>query len=234
MINELTANAPLHDDILNGLQWYFVPNVNPDGYEYTWNFDRGWRKNRRKNSDGLCYGVDLNRNWNDHFTGDGSSQYSCSDNYRGEFSFSEPETVNIANYMLNHEEIVFFNDVHCYGQLLMLPYAWTNQSKPANFDELMTLCEDGNDALHASHGKNYTCGAISDVIYVASGSSVDWIYDVAGIKYAFGFELRPGDGDEFVDPMDPPETEIIPTAEEIFAWHEVVAMSMINAQAPRP
>ena len=28
------------------------------------------------------------------------------------------------------------------------------------------------------------------VIYIASGSSVDWAYENSGIKYSFGLELR--------------------------------------------
>jgi hypothetical protein len=34
--------------------------MNIDGYDYTWNNNRLWRKNRRQNSFG-AYGVDLNR-----------------------------------------------------------------------------------------------------------------------------------------------------------------------------
>ena len=97
MINELTTNAIAHIDLLTDLQWYFVVNVNPDGYEFTWNVNRGWRKNRAENDDGLCYGVDLNRNWNDHFSGEGGSDVPCSDNYRGRYGFSEPESAMIAN-----------------------------------------------------------------------------------------------------------------------------------------
>lgn len=40
---------------------YFLPVVNPDGYEYTHTIDRLWRKNRK--GSGTCSGVDLNRNF---------------------------------------------------------------------------------------------------------------------------------------------------------------------------
>ena len=35
--------------------------------QYTWNGNRLWRKNRRPGS--VCDGVDLNRNYNDHWGG---------------------------------------------------------------------------------------------------------------------------------------------------------------------
>lgn len=34
-----------------------------DGYEYTWNVDRTWRKTRRETANPLCRGADPNRNW---------------------------------------------------------------------------------------------------------------------------------------------------------------------------
>lgn len=49
--------------ILNKYDIHMIPVVNPDGYEYTRNIDRAWRKNRSKNILGLkvCMGTDLNR-----------------------------------------------------------------------------------------------------------------------------------------------------------------------------
>ena len=38
------------------------PSINPDGYEYSRNYDRMWRKTRSRTS-GRCVGVDGNRNW---------------------------------------------------------------------------------------------------------------------------------------------------------------------------
>lgn len=46
-------------DILNRFDFAVLPLANPDGYEYSRNFCRLWRKNRRYPA-----GVDMNRNWN--------------------------------------------------------------------------------------------------------------------------------------------------------------------------
>jgi len=54
-------------NLVDNFQLYFLPVVNPDGYEYNRetapNGGGMWRKNRHNNWDGNC-GVDLNRNYN--------------------------------------------------------------------------------------------------------------------------------------------------------------------------
>src|SRR6185503_2455375 len=89
--------------LIDNLEMYFVPVVNPDGYIYneTTNPNGGgmWRKNRRDNLDGE-YGVDLNRNYgyNWGYDNNGSDPNTASDTYRGDTSFSEPETQNLKNF----------------------------------------------------------------------------------------------------------------------------------------
>lgn len=47
LIDFLTQNVPSGDeDLTDNLDWYFLPVVNPDGYEYTWTNDRLWRRTR--------------------------------------------------------------------------------------------------------------------------------------------------------------------------------------------
>jgi len=55
-------------DILNTFDFFFLPVMNPDGYEYTFTNNRMWRKNRSQKNVvaqlfGRCVGVDLNRNF---------------------------------------------------------------------------------------------------------------------------------------------------------------------------
>jgi len=77
-------------DLLDRTRLSVLVFTNPDGYEYTWKGDRMWRKNRRK--DVICHGVDLNRNFADHWNQGGSSGNPCSDTYHGKSAASEPET----------------------------------------------------------------------------------------------------------------------------------------------
>ena len=70
----------------------------PDGYQYTFDTERLWRKNLRDNNgDGQITvgdGVDPNRNFVDHwgYDNEGSSNEPFSETYRGPSPASEPET----------------------------------------------------------------------------------------------------------------------------------------------
>lgn len=69
------------------------------------------------------------------------------------------------------------------------------------------------DALTRLHGTKYRFGNIAKVIYPASGSLTDWVYDSAGIKYSFAAELRDTGKFGFLLPTD----QIIPTCQEFWA-----------------
>lgn len=61
IINHLVLNYENEPEYMQNIDWYFAPLMNPDGYEYTHNVDRLWRKNRARS--GQCAGTDLNRNF---------------------------------------------------------------------------------------------------------------------------------------------------------------------------
>ena len=67
LVNELVNNNDAHPDYLDKINWYFLPCANPDGYSYSWETDRMWRKTR--SPQGGCFGVDPNRNWDYHWGG---------------------------------------------------------------------------------------------------------------------------------------------------------------------
>ena len=46
MLKELVENDAAHPDLTEKMDWYILPVVNPDGYAYTRNGDRMWRKTR--------------------------------------------------------------------------------------------------------------------------------------------------------------------------------------------
>lgn len=116
MVNELVENADSYSCILDRFDWYFVPMVNPDGYEYSHSVDRMWRKTRRNYTSNLvrssarklrvdsddeqCVGADINRNFEFHWRKGGSSSNVCSPAFAGVKPFSEPESRALANFML--------------------------------------------------------------------------------------------------------------------------------------
>ena len=63
------------------------------------------------------------------------------------------------------------------------------------------------------HGVTYKSGPIAEIIYEASGSSVDWAHVKLGIKYSYALELRDDGRHGFILPVN----EIQPTVEETFA-----------------
>ena len=95
-IDRWRANDPEIKHLLKDTELWFILVANPDGYEYTFDVERLWRKNLRDNNgDGeiaVGDGVDPNRNFPNHFKYDeeGSSSITSSDTYRGPAPVSEP------------------------------------------------------------------------------------------------------------------------------------------------
>jgi len=194
-----------------------MPVTNPDGYEYTHTNDRMWRKNRNTNRD-TCMGVDLNRNFDDHFGGVGTSDDKCSLTYRGTGPASEPETQNIQNAILEiADRTVALFSVHSYSQLWMYAYGWTSELPP-DHEDLDAFTKIGVDVIAATHGKEFEYGPVSTTIYPAASITVDFAY-TAGIVQSHTLELRPGP--YAANGFLLPEEEIIPAAEE--AWAGMVA-----------
>jgi murein tripeptide amidase MpaA len=67
IIHEIVEHSSEFTDILNKVNFVILPVANPDGYEFSHTSDRSWIKNRRQVSLS-CFGVDLNRNFQYHFS----------------------------------------------------------------------------------------------------------------------------------------------------------------------
>lgn len=100
-----------------------MPVLNPDGYVYSHEYNRFWKKSRSqhvaKPSGGLldsaitwlqqkragekiCHGVDLDRNWLYHWGKRGSSKAPCNEFYAGPAPFSEPETKAVSDFLMDY------------------------------------------------------------------------------------------------------------------------------------
>jgi len=224
MLKEVVENDAAHADLTETLDWYFLASHNPDGYAYTRDHNRMWRKTRSDNG-GIfgCKGVDANRNYGFHWNEGGSSNDKCSDTYHGPEAWSEIETVHVSNYLLNRTgDWIFYNSIHSYSQLVLLPWGYTNDL-PDDYQQLKALADKGADALFAVHGKTYEVGCIPCMLYIASGSSTDWAHGEVGIFFTTSMELRDTGANGF---LLPPE-QIIPTAEETWAFHETVIRDLM-------
>jgi len=224
-INELLTST--QDDIkklTDNLEFQFVPCSNPDGYEYTHTGQRLWRKNRNPNGGDKCPGVDLNRNWDHRWGRAGVHRTNkCSSVYCGTQPFSEPETVAIAEHVMGQKSrIKAYIAFHCYTQLWLVPPG--DGPKPPDFNDLVKVGKGAVAAMKAMHGESYLAGSPQDILYSASGSSLDWAHDPVkgpGIKYVYTPELRPTRNSRFGFQL--PVSEIVPASEEAFAGLKYVA-----------
>lgn len=170
------ATDPSVQFLVNNREFYFIPVINPDGYEYnrTTNPSGGgmWRKNRRNNSG--SYGVDLNRNfgpydyWN--APNGGSSTSPSSDTYRGSAPFSEPETQIIKDFTAGRKikNSLFY---HTYSNLLIYPYG----ALGVETSDSLTFREFARDMTAYN---NYVYGTdLQTVNYSTRGGSDDFLYD---------------------------------------------------------
>jgi len=190
-----------------------VPVLNPDGYAYSWDSFRLWRKNRRDNGNNR-WGVDLNRNYPIGWGGVGSSGNPSSDTYRGPAPFSEPELAGLRDYLENRSAKVplrYTLDYHSYGQYVIHPLGYTEDPAP-DFAALNAIAHVYGAAVEATGSSNYTIGQSAVVQYPAGGTSEDYYYDQFG-SLGGTIELRPTGSPGF----ELPPSQILPTAREHWA-----------------
>ena len=208
---------------LDEVDVYIIPVVNPDGYVYTWEKDRWWRKNRQTNVGSECVGTDLNRNWDFDWNGaESTSEDPCSYIYVGSGPFSAPETSVVSQYVSSIPNLVNHIDVHNYSALIVGPWSSSDDSTEDN-DEIFCLGTQMQSAVSNTNNYPYLfgTGTVNELLYLISGGMVDWIY--GGLSsLSFLYELRPASLYYFdsswngLDAFDNEEEEILPTCEEFF------------------
>ena len=163
-------------DLLRTRSLWFVPVVNPDGYQYTFDHERLWRKNLRDvNGDGEIAGgdgVDLNRNYPERWNYDdeGSSTQTSSETYRGAGPGSEPET-QADMRLVDEIDPAFAVSYHSYGPLLLYPQGWQVQSPTP--DDPIYIALSGTDDEPAVEGFDPDVAA---ELYTTNGEFTDWAH----------------------------------------------------------
>ncbi|XP_043434907.1 carboxypeptidase B2 [Prionailurus bengalensis] len=190
-VTQFYGKETLYTSLLTQMDFYVMPVVNVDGYDFTWKKNRMWRKNRSFHENNRCIGTDLNRNFaSKHWCEEGASSFSCSETYCGPYPESEPEVKAMANFLrknINH--IKAYISMHSYSQKIVFPYSY-NRSKTKDHEELSLVASEAVRAIeNTNRNTRYTHGSGSESLYLAPGGSDDWIYDL-GIKYSFTIELR--------------------------------------------
>jgi len=110
---------------------------------------------------------------------------------------------------------------------MLNPYGYTSRQPPNNAAQ-WALALAYVQATYRVHGKSYDYGNIMNLLYQASGSSVDYVYAVLGVPYVYTIELREGSPNVFILPP----AQIIPQGQEMLAG--VIAMARYITANPNP
>ena len=200
-------------NLLNIVDVYIVPIVNPDGYVYSHTTDRYWRKNRQPNPGSSFIGTDLNRNWDADWNGGQSTSTSpSSDIYVGSYPFSAYEANVVKNFMQSIPNLRGHLDIHSYSALVLGPWGYTNSQTP-DHAEVVSLGNAMNNAISNTNGYTFTFGTgdANGSLYLASGTMPDWTYDGLG-ALGYTYELRPSSASE--GGFELPESQILDACDE--------------------
>lgn len=181
-------------NLVDNREFFIVVCANPDGWEYnrSTNPNGGgqWRKNRSVNTGG-SFGVDLNRNWGIDWAnctgaiGASScgSATASSDVYWGKAAFSEPETVNLRNFVQSRKFVTVM-DQHSVGPYYSLPFGRLTRSLTAIDNLVYTQM---TSVMGKYNGMRY--GSTYQTLgYEVSGGMKDWLLigDTARIGKIYG------------------------------------------------
>ncbi|XP_046653361.1 carboxypeptidase B-like [Daphnia pulicaria] len=211
IIHQLVED-PANEGLLLSADWYIMPVMNPDGYEYSHVKNRLWRKSRSETGSRKCRGVDLNRNFGFQWGDRGSYADPCAISFRGIKAFSEPESIATSNFILKKSNLIkLYLTLHSFGQAVLIPWGHS-ATLPSDYGDMLALAKSATSTFQ--HYK-FKVGNVAALFYRASGNSADWAKSI-GIKYCYTVEL-PAKG--FILPA----SNILPVSQDFFSALDVFA-----------
>ncbi|KAL5275495.1 hypothetical protein ACFFRR_001391 [Megaselia abdita] len=180
IIEQLLFNATGHE-LMKKFDIIVAPIVNRDGYDESLNSFHPYihgRKNRKPTKDGCLLrrneGTDINRNFDWFWNSTELTENPCSENFRGEYPNSEPETIALSKLM-ETSKLIFYYTIHSYGNLILYPYGNTDE-KVHNFENMRKVALAGKDAMESTFEieKPYKVGSSLEILRRTSGASKDY------------------------------------------------------------
>jgi extracellular matrix protein 14 len=217
--------------LLHEFDIIFIPVMNPDGVEYTWNVDRLWRKSRQLTNFRFCRGLDLDHAFGYEWDGRSAHNDPCSESYGGEEPFQAVEAMEFATWARNQSasnvQFVGLLDLHSYSQQVLYPYSYTCDVDPPNLEKLEELGAGIAKAIRLANGEFYSVSSACEGAFVSDeskrdasqrrivspgGSAIDWFYHEMRAHFSYRLQLRDLGAYGFLLPKE----YIIPTGEEVF------------------
>ncbi|MGA1822497.1 MAG: M14 family zinc carboxypeptidase [Thermoplasmatota archaeon] len=221
-INYLLRNYGFNstvNDIVNNTELWFIPIVNPDGFQESIDRDdfnnsngmSGWRKNKNETNgiDGFqnyggAYGdgVDPNRNFGYMWGGPGADTDPEGVTYRGPGPFSEAET-QIIRDLAESRNFSSGLSYHSYSEVILFPWGHT-YDLPRDYSMLNKIATRMSDYNGFTPIQGVT-------LYPTSGDFVDYMYGTFGVP-AFTVELDT----VFIPPISRIKSNTLPNLEVSF------------------
>ncbi|CAG9112081.1 unnamed protein product [Plutella xylostella] len=191
MINELANDFTNQPYYITNKDWYIVPMINPDGYEYSHTIDRMYTKNRSLQK-GKKVGVDLNRNFQPGFNSkdSGTSQNPVEWNFPGYEPVSEYETIVIKNILTSAIPFNVYITLRAYHQSIVFPYSGHQDEACQKFHMLMEGANVMAQAIYDCTGQNFQTGEARDLLKNPVGASIDYAHGYACIPHCYQLNLR--------------------------------------------
>lgn len=209
LLRNYGTHAPTKD-LVDNLEVWIMPSVNPDGGHYSFYDFASQRRNMKRycepngNFDVTArnsWGVDVNRNYDEYslFDGyDGASTSCTSDTFAGPGELSESESKNV-DWVAAKPNMRFSMNMHSSGNYFMWsPGAYIREGRVSaprpTLEEENYFWQASSRILTAikrHRGMSVTparTGVTSDVLYSAAGNSGDMNWYKHGL-YAWNFEV---------------------------------------------